>query len=216
MKRFFTRVLVTALAALIVTFAMEGIDKLSASRKIEKLAGTYMTMETIEADMVERMLANRDFYPEEIALIDLNSQTVPCYKEFRDNKTYVTYYDIDAFRSSVETFFRNAFDRMYEGRSSLASLYDVDIVAMTKAEFQNYYASLYNQPSFAELITVLASDAYNYDELTQDTGTFSIEDDRIICNIVNPFSTTVMRYELSGNTLTLYYSDAMEIYNRVS
>lgn len=216
MKRFFTRVLTTALAALIVTFAMEGFDKLSSSRKIEKLVGTYMTMEAVEADTVERMLTNMDFYPEEIALIDLNSQTAPRYREFHDDKTYVSYYDVDAFRSSVETFFRNAFDRMYEGRNSLAALYDVDIVAMTKAEFQAYYASIYSHNTFEELITALASDAYNYNELTRDTGTFSIEDSQIICHIGLPISTSVMGYELSGNTLTLRFSDAVEVYNRVS
>lgn len=216
MKRFFTRLLASALAVLIVTFAMDGVAKISTSRKISKLAGNYVTMEPLEADMVERMLTNFDFYPEEIALIDLESQTVPKCMEFRDNKSVVSYYDADAFRSDVERFFRQAFENLYANRDALSSLYNADFSAMTQAEFETYYATLYSKSTFDELVTFLAADAYNYNELTSSTGTFTIEDDKIVCKFINPFSTSVMGYDLSGNTLTLTYSDGAEVYTRIA
>lgn len=216
MKEFFIKLLATGLAALIVTFAMEGFDIFSSSRQINTLTGTYATMEAVDADIVQRMLTNMDFYPEEIALINPNSQTAPGYREFRSNETYVSYYDVASFRSSVEAFFRDAFYRMYEGRTSLSAVYIVDFSAMTQAIFQTYYATLYSKNTSDELVTFLADDAYNHDELIQETGTFTIADGNIICTPVNPFSTSVMGYDLSGNTLTLRFFDAVEVYSRVS
>lgn len=216
MKRFFTRLLSGVLAVLIVYGVQAVFTHVVMPKQISKLAGTYVTADPIEAETTEDILTSYDFYPEEIALVELTGLSVPKYVEFHEDKTYTFYYDTDAFRASVEEFFRAAFDSMYNGRDQLAALYEVDLAAMSEEEFQAFYAELYSQANFDALIDVLTGDAFAYDALEGDTevGTFTIEDDNILCTIRGQSTAESMGYKLDGSTLTLTFSNDVQVYTR--
>lgn len=218
MKRFISRMIGAVLAVAIIYGVQAIFTHVVTPGKIEKLAGTYVTEDYIGAKDVEELLTGYDFYSEEIALIDRNTLCAPRYVRFTADKTYSFYYDADGFRSNVEAFLCQAFASMYARRDQLAGLYDVDFSAMTEAEFQNYYASLYSTASFDDLITALADDAYdyNYIALDMENGTFTIEEDKILCTISGQTNAEAMGYKLSGDTLTLTFTNSVQTYTRVA
>ncbi len=217
MKRFLSRVLGGVLAVLIVYGVQAIFTNVVMPGKIDDLAGTYVTQDYVDAETTEGLLTDYDFYTEEIALVDLNSLYAPRYVEFDTDKNYTFYYDAQGFRQNVEAFLRQAFESMYAGRDQLSAVYDVDFSAMSLAEFQSYYAELYSQPSFDELIRMLSDDAYDYDYVAQDTevGTFTIEEDKILCTISGHINAEAMGYKLSGDTLTLTFTNSVQTYTRV-
>ena len=216
MKRFLTRVFSGVLAVLIIYGVQAIFDLVVVPRQIEKLTGTYVTNLQYEAENVEDLLADYDFYPEEIALADLDSLTMPKYVQFREDKTYKFSYDAEAFKRNVEALFRQSFDAMYDGRDQLSDLYGIDLVSMTKAEFQAFYAELYSQDSFDTLVRVLTEDAFDYSVFASDTetGTFTIKEDKIMCTITGHTTAESLGYKLDENSLTLTYSNDTEIYTR--
>lgn len=216
MKRFLTRLITMALVVLLVNFATEGFDKITSSKKADKLIGTYVYNETIPADTVESVLTNNDFYPEEIAMIDPSSLSIPKYVEFHSGKSYTFYYDVDAYRSNVKNFFRTAFARLYANRSQLSGIYGVDLSVMSEYEFQEFYASLYSCSYFEELLDTLTNNSWDFDSLAQDieVGSFTIEGDKIAVTISGQYTAETIGYKLSGDSLTLTYTNGVENYTR--
>lgn len=216
MKRFLTRVLSGVLAVLIVYGVQAIFTHVVMPKQISKLAGTYVTEDPIDAESMEEILERYDFYPEEIALVEPAQLVVDKYVEFHEEKTYTFYYDVADFRADVENYFRDAFDSMYAGRSQLSALYELDMEAMSAEEFKAFYAELYSQASFDDLIAAFTEDAFSYDVLEDDTevGTFTIEDGKILCTINGTYTAESMGYKLDGSTLTLTFSNDVEVYTR--
>lgn len=214
MKKLITRIISAVLAVLIVYGVKAVFNGIVVPRQIEKLAGTYVTEKQFEAADVEDLLTDFDFYPEEIALVELDTLSMPKYAEFREDKTYTFYYDTDTFKANVEALFRQAFGAMYDGRSQLSAVYEVDMDAMTEEEFQAFYAELYSQESFDALVLALTEESFDYSVLAQDTenGTFTIENEQILCTIMGHSTAEGMGYKLEGETLTLTYSNDVEVY----
>ena len=182
MKKLLSRMLSAVVAVLIVYGVRAVFDLVVVPRQIDKLAGTYVTEEQFDAADVEELLADYDFYTEEIALVDLDGLYINKYVQFTEDKTYTFYYDVDTFKARVEDMFRDAFADMYAGRSQLSAVYETDMAAMSESEFQSFYAGLYNQATFEDLISILTADAYNYSAIAADTevGTFTIDDGKIL------------------------------------
>lgn len=214
MKKLFSRLIGAVLAVLIVYGGQAAFDAIVVPRQIEKLAGTYVTEDPIDAETFEEILERYDFYPEEIALVEPAQLAADKYVEFHEEKTYTFYYDVADFRADVEKCFRDAFDSMYAGRSQLAPLYEVDMEAMSAEEFKAFYAELYSQASFDDLIAAFAEDAFSYDVLENDTevGTFTIDDGKILCTIQGTYTAESMGYELKDGKLTLHFSNKDEVY----
>lgn len=218
MKKFLSRLIGAVLALLIVGGVQTVFDAIVIPRQIEKLAGTYVTVKQFDAVDVEDLLTDYDFYPEEIALADLDSLTMPKYVQFQEDKTYTISYDAEAFKDNVEALFRQTFAAMYNGRDQLCEVYDVDLTAMSEEAFFAFYAELYSQDSFDALIYILTEDAFDYNVIAGDTetGTFTIEDDKILCTITGQTTAESMGYKLDGDSLTLTYSNDTEVYTRCS
>lgn len=222
MKRFLVSALSTILALTFAAFLKLGVttlvEKSFEAGAVKKLTGSYMTEDRLTADTAEEILVKNDFYSEEIAFADLDSLYIPKFVEYHKDKTYTYYYDADGFRDNVETFFLQFFDNMYANRVALSGVYNIDFTSMSKADFQAYYASLYGENSFDDLIATLANGCYDYDALARDVevGTFSIENNKIIYTIMGSTLKEHVIYKLSGNSLTLTYSDAVEEYSRIS
>lgn len=221
MKRFFTRLLSTILAIAFAIAVRTGItivvDKAFEAKEVKKLVGTYRMEDLISTDIAENILEANDFYPEEIALADLTSLYVPKYVEYHSDKTYTYYYDADGYRDHIETFLRQTFDRMYENRTDISSLYSIDFTSISKADFQAYYASLYGENSFDDLISTISNGCWDYEALSKDVeiGTYSIQDNKIIYTQQGSTLKEHVTFQLSGNSLTLTYSDAVEVYTKL-
>ena len=214
MKKLLSRILSAVVAVLIVYGVRAVFDLVVVPRQIDKLTGTYVTEEQFDAADVEELLTDYDFYPEEIALVDPDGLYISKYVQFTEDKTYTFYYDVDTFKAHVEDMFRDAFADMYAGRDQLSAVYEMDMTAMTEAEFQTFYAELYSQESFDALVSVMTEDAYNYSVLEDDTevGTFTIDDGKILCTIQGTYTAESMGYELKDGTLTLHFSNKDEVY----
>lgn len=214
MKKLLSRILSAVIAVLIVYGVRAVFDLVVVPRQIDKLAGTYVTEEQFDAADVEELLTDYDFYPEEIALVDPDGLSISKYVQFTEDKTYTFYYDVDTFKAHVEDMFRDAFADMYAGRDQLSAVYEMDMTAMTEAEFQTFYAELYSQESFDALVSVMTEDAYNYSVLEDDTevGTFTIDDGKILCTINGTYTAESMGYELKDGKLTLHFSNKDEVY----
>lgn len=220
MKKFFISLLSTILlvaVAGVVRFGItELVDGAFEAGAVKKLAGTYMMEDPISAETAEKILTNHDFYPEEIACADLDSLFIPKYVEYHSDKTYTFYYDAEAYRSNVEAFLRNTFDSMYENRASITELYNVNLESMSKADFLAYYASLYSQNSFDDLVSVITNGCWDYEAVANDVevGTYSVQDNKIIFTVQGSTLKEHVTYKLSGDSLTMTYSNDVETYTR--
>lgn len=222
MKRFLISVLTTILAVAFAVVVRLGVttvvDKAFEAGGVKKLTGTYMTQDMISEETAKEILVRNDFYPEEIAYADLGSLYVPKFVEYHSDKTYTYYYDAEGYRSNMESFFRQVFDSMYANRTGLSGLYSADFASMSKADFQAYYASLYSENSFDDLIATLSNGCWDYEAVANDVevGTYSIDDNKIIYTILGSTIKEHVIYKRSGDTLTLTYSDGVEVYTKIS
>ena len=219
MKKFLISILSTLAVSLIAAMVYYGgdalITNLFAPGKINKLAGTYYCQYHVEAESAKKILVNNDFYDEEIALADLNSLYMPRYIEFDTDKNYSFYVDATGYRSNVMAFFRQTFDRMYDNRSQLSGLYDVDLVSMSRDDFLNFYAGLYNQTSFDALIELLAT-TYDYDDLgSVERGTYTVKGNDILTRVGGFATEESIGYKISGDTLTLTFENGVLTFNKI-
>lgn len=188
------------------------------AEKIEQLAGTWICISQDEEEYALGLLENIEMYEEEIALVDLSVLQDAKLVEFRDDKTYRFAYSAEETKTCVRKFYESAFADLYEGRSTLSAVYEMDFEAMNEQEFYQFYAELYSMADFDALLTAITEDAYDYAALAEDyeTGTYSIDGDDIMCKITGQTQAEALGYKIEGETLTLYYLDATEVYTRAN
>lgn len=213
MKKY-TKILSLAAAILMIAVLFCGCE--SEEKKVASLAGTwYLTVSDSEAT-AQALLENVDFYPEEIACVDLTTLKSVKTVKFTEEKTYSFASDVDGTRTCTRAFFEAAFDAMYENRASLGQLYDVDFEPASKAEFRQFYADLYNTGDYAGLLDALADNSYDFEELAKpwEEGTYSIKGNIIAMTIVGESAADTLKYSIENDTLTLTYADGSEVYSR--
>ncbi len=207
----------TFVALLLVAVLMAGLlCGCDSGAKMQELAGVWM-MDMQETEETARELLDLiDAYDEEIALADLNSLRFVAGVEFTLEGEYRFFYDADAICAYVEEFFDGYFNDLYEGRTTLNDAYGVDFSAMTKEEFQQFYAELYNQTDYASLLAALVDTSYDYEALSQDyeTGTFKVVGDRLLCTTTGETTAEYLPYKIEGTTLTLSFSDSVQVYTK--
>ena len=209
-----TKLLALLLAMLMMLCIFTGCE--SEKQKIEKLAGTWTMVKADPEDEALYLLENIDFYEEEIELIDLTTLDSVYLVEFTTEKTYLFAYDADATKECVREFYVNVFDVLYENRNKLSETYGKDFGAMTEDEFFLFYAGLYGIESYEAMIDRFTETAYDYESLAEpfETGTFTIKGQKILCTITGETQAESLGYAIEGNTLTLTYSDGVEVYTR--
>lgn len=210
------RLLALSLSLLLaVTFF--GCD--TTQQKIEALTGVYTATVADTEEQAKMLVENVDFYEEEIALLDMTSLECVKLVEFQADKTYRFSFDVDGTMECVRDFYLRAFENLYEGRTALNAVYSdwgVTFDDMTNDEFQAFYAELYEQTDFEALIDAFVETSYDTDKLGEDTetGTYDIVGNRIMCTIDGETEAEGMLYNLSGDSLKLTYSNAVENYTR--
>ena len=193
----------------------------STEEKYAALAGTWIMYEQDSEEQVMVLLEGIDLYEEEIALVDKTSLRYAWTFEFDTAGNIRQAQPVEENKALVREFYAGAFDAIFEGRANLAGVYEQDLSAVTREEFDLFYAELYGFETFEALLDQFAENAYKYDEWTDlRNGTFTFESNRLsISDSVKgenglPQSYSII-YEVEGDTLTLTYSDGVEVYTKV-
>ncbi len=213
MKRF-TRILVLlVIAALALSLCACGSDK-----KMELLTGTWSMATSNSEEQAMVLLEAIDLYEEEIAVVDKSAACIVKIVEFSSDKTYRFAYDVDATKVCVREFYIRVFEDLYENRASLASLYEEDITQLGEEDFYLFYAALYGVDSYDALMDKFTGNAYNYESLAEniETGTYKVVGDKILTTITGETEAESLGYKVEGNTLTLSYTNATEVYTKAA
>ena len=209
MKKVFSLILVVLLLCSLTACALGGAS-------MEELCGQWEMTVYQERDTAETVLTNLDFYPEEIALVDLESLACVMVVEFNEDKTYSYYFDIEATKETVHTFFEVVMDDLYAGRETLSASYQQDLSGMTQDGFHQFYVDLFGAESYDALIDSFVESSFDYSVLskTLEEGTFRIRLKDIYKTPDGKTEEESMGFSIDGNTLTLTYLDGDEVYTK--
>ena len=208
------RILLTLALVLLLAVSLCACD---STAKMEALAGTYtMTAVDSEAQFMEFM-ESIDAYDEEIALADKSSLKYVQLVTFDAKGNYSFADDVAGNKKCIRDFYESYFAALYAGRTTLNTVYETTFDNMTEAEFQQYYAEVYNCTSYAELLDTLVENAYDWEakEEPWETGKYKIRNGKIYYTITGETKSEYTDYVLDGDTLKLTYSDSVEVYTRV-
>ena len=186
--------------------------------RAEELVGTWQMTAQDSADEVTYLMDWMDLYDEERALVDMNSLNYVLVAEFTADGNYSFTYDAEANKACVSEFYHGVMDALYEGRATLSELYETDLEAMTREEFNKFYAEdVYGMESYDALMEELAAGAYDYSVLGEpvETGTYKVVGFTIMCTVTGETEAEGIGFKLDGDTLTLTYTDGEEVYSRV-
>lgn len=187
----------------------------SKADKMEALAGTWSSSTKVESESVREILESLDFYEEEIQLIDLTSMRYVHNLTFTPEQTYEFSYDVVGTKSGVYAFFSQAFHDMYENRTALNDTYLVDFGSMSEAEFQQYYADLYEAGTFSALISGFVEESFFYDQMgVYDSGKFDIVGNKIDFETSSAGEVGQSSYEINGETLAIAFAEGKITYTR--
>ena len=158
-----------------------------------------------------------DAYEDEIAAADLYSLKYVKTVTFTEDKTYRFAFDTQSTISYVRDFLDGYFHALYPIRTNLNDDYGMDFTNMSEYDFLAFYADLYGYTYYEEMLDDLAAGIYKYDNLEdqmRETGTYTIEGKTIMCTITGSSKAEGMEYKIDGNTLTLTYVNATEVYTK--
>lgn len=209
-----TRILLTIALVLSLLGCLCACD---STEKMEALSGTWtMTAVDSEAQFMEFM-ESIEAYDEEIALADKSSLKYVQLVTFDAKGNYSFADDVAATKKCLREFYEGYFAALYAGRTTLNAVYKTTFDNMTEAEFQQYYAELYNCANYTALLNQLTEGAYDWDakEAPWETGKYKIRGNRIYFTMSGDTDAEYISYTLKGDTLTLSYSNGEEVYTRV-
>lgn len=189
----------------------------ACSDPAEKLYGTWEMVSYVGEDTTVTTLENFDFYPEEIALLEDPNFGIITFVEFREDGTYRFSYNLEKTKEHIHGFYVDFIGTLYENRALLVESYGDEIVTMSEAEFNQFYAELFGMTDYESLITAFVDETLDYDVLSGDyeRGTYSVVLDKIMCTIEGETEAESMAYELEGDVLTLTYVDGEEVYTKI-
>jgi len=201
--------------ALVMTLLCAGCFGPSQEELLAKVGGTWSLRYEEEADYVREFLTNYDFYEEEIALVTTPLCSVKTITLKADGT--LSYSEPPAeVKACVREFLLGVYDELYEGRASLSEVYETDLSGYSKEEFLQSYADMYEYATFDAMIDGFVEGAYDWETLENySTGTFTITSLQMMFDVEGTDNDGAVRYKVEGDTLTLTFSDATEVYTKV-
>lgn len=217
MKKKLLSWVIAIVVLVLIAGARTVISESIANGKIDKLAGRWVTQFEAEMETKTLLLTNCDFYQEELELAKDVKLYWPAIIELNENRVYRIYIDDEIFRSYICEMLDEVLDALYDGREKLVDVYGEVVMTMTRDEFRQAYAELYGLSSDREFIDIFADSAYDYEEISEplERGTFTVEGKKLLFTITGETEAEYATYQLNGDTLTLTYSDGVEVYTRV-
>lgn len=204
-------VLVAAIAG-----GMLFMQKQQEQERMAALCGVWEMEVEVPREDAQTILENNDFYDEEIRLADLGSLYYTQTVTFREDGTYRFGVDTEAFRAQTAEFFRGVFQNMFANRESLNEVYGETFQEMDEAQFQQYYAAIYEMEDFETLISQLAENALDFGSLEEfESGNFEVKNGKIDFVTSSIDEEGVADYTIDGDKLTITYVDGVEEYTRV-
>lgn len=218
MKRAMILVMVIALTAFTLCGCSSVLESVLGGNKYEKLSGTWHAVITDSPEEARGFLEAIDAYEEEIAAADLYSLKYAKTVQFTQDKNYSYAFDTQETIACVREFLDGYFNDLYDARATLNAAYGEDFTNMSKYDFFAFYAELYGYSYYEEMLDDMSATIYDYEELEElgrEIGSYTIEGNYIVCTIAGTTTPEKMEYSLEGDTLTLTYVDAVEVYQRV-
>lgn len=204
-------VLVAAIAG-----GMLFLQKQQEQERMAALCGVWEMEVEVPREDAQTILENNDFYDEEIRLADLGSLYYTQTVTFREDGTYRFGVDTEAFRAQTAEFFRGVFQNMFANRESLNEVYGETFQEMDEAQFQQYYAAIYEMEDFETLISQLTENALDFGSLEEfESGNFEVKNGKIDFVTSSIDDEGVADYTIDGDKLTITYVDGVEEYTRV-
>lgn len=188
----------------------------SNAQKMEALCGRWEMVTYLDAETAQSALELLEFYPEEIALADLNSMGLVMTVEFTQDGNYEFAFDMDGSLEFMANYYTDVMEDLYNAREQLTGTYGTEIVDMDLQGFQQFYAELFGLTDFNALIQYFLDTSldYEYMQQTVEVGTFRIASNTILCTIAGEDEAESMGYSIEGNTLTLTYVNGEEVYTK--
>lgn len=188
-----------------------------AGMKMSDLAGDWTMTAVSDAEEAGYLMDMIELYEEERAAVGDIPLEYVAGARFDEEGNYSFYYDVEANKECVRTFYVAVVDALYENRSQLADVYGSEVNDMTQEEFRAFYGLAYGFANYDIMITRFVENAYDYAVLEEplETGTFKIVGNSLLCTITGETEAESLGCELSGDSLKLIYADAEEVYTRV-
>ena len=182
-----------------------------------KVNGSWSVKMEETQETYDNLMESIELYEAELAAIDTTLYTVKT-ATFNADKTYVLEEKAEDVQECLREFFQGAFADLYEKRETLKDCYEQDISILSEEEFYQFYANLYSKEDFDALIEHFATKLYNYDNFEPiDEGTYTISSTRITLQSDDAFNSDdgYVTYSVDGDTLTLTWSNDVEVYTKV-
>lgn len=202
---------------LALTLAMVLLCGCGGSVSVEELAGEWSMDIPCTQEDATYLLDMMDLYAEERAFVDLDSMKNVLIARFGEDGSYIFVCDEEANKVCVRAFYEGVMNALYDNRAELTGLYGEDVAAMSREEFNQFYADAYGVASYEFLMNRLVDNAYDYESLSApiEEGTFKIVGSSLMCTPSGEGEAGSIGFKLDGDTLTLTYSDGDEVYTRV-
>lgn len=188
-----------------------------SAASLEELAGEWNMIVPCPQEDATYLLDAMDLYAEERTFVDLGSMNYVLAANFGADGSYSFAYDVEANKACVREFYEGIMTALFENRAELTGLYGEEAAAMTREEFNQFYADAYGMASYEVLMNNLVEYAYDYEALAEplEVGTLKIVGSNLMCTIEGESEVSSIGFALDGDTLTLTYSDGEEVYTRV-
>lgn len=218
-KRVLSLALVCAMM-LTLLCACGGDSEVLAKKQEELCSGKWLTHESDSEEQALILLENIDLYEEEIAVADLGSLKYSVIIEYSMDGTYRQYISVPHTKEHVRTFYQETFEALFENRTLLSELYETDLGVLSEEEFLLFYASLYGFEDFNDLLNEFVENAYDYQWEDLESGTYRVSTpnklaiERVSTDPAAEPSGSIT-FKLSGDTLSLDYSDGTVVYTNI-
>ncbi len=211
---------VSGFAALLLVFALilslAGCGEQQTDPEV--IAYKWDTMELISAENTKEALSYFGFSEAELAFADLDAFGLVKSVEFTKTGSFRFFYDKTATKTAFEDYIEALVDKLFENRESLAELFGEELSAKrTLVSFETAYAAQYDFKSFGEYVEYVTNEllvSYDLDNSLIEEGTFNLSADKIELKADKSTESEFVAYTLSGDELTIIYSDAKEVYKK--